>query len=273
MSDAPSAPPPVPGSAPAKKGLSPLAWIAIVVGGIMVVGFVGLMALGVFLFRQGREVVREMTGAESFSEFAEDLKDNPARASAETMIRMNPELDLIRTDDAAGTVTFRNNKTGEEATLNFADIAAGRFSMTTSEGEYSIDAADGVAGGEGGVTFRGPEGETRFGATAGLGDVPEWVPVYPGGSETQSAYQTTSGDGLSGAVSSKTADGVQRVVDYYKTVLEDAGYTIGAQSMTQSGDGAVGSISGELPEEERSINVTVIQQGGETQIIVNYTGK
>ena len=246
-------------------------------GGIVAVGFIGLLVLGVFLFRQGREVVREVTGAESFSEFVEDLKDDPARAAAETMIRMNPELDLIRTDESAGTVTVRNNKTGEEATLNFADIAEGRFSMTTSEGEYSIDAADAVAeaaaGGEGGVTFKGPEGETRFGATASLGDVPDWVPVYPGGSDTQSAYQTTTGGGLSGAVSSKTADSVQMVVDHYKKVFEDTGYAIGAQSMTQAGDGAVGSISGELAEEERSLNVAVIKQGDETQIILNYTGK
>lgn len=276
MSDVTPDPSPIPESAPVKKGLSPLAWIAIVIGGVVVVGFIGMAALGVFLFRQGREVVREATGTESVGEFFENFRDDPARTGAEAMIRMNPELDLIRTDDAAGTITFRNNQTGEEATLNFTDIAEGRFTMTTREGEFSVDAsagADGAASEGGGVTVKGPEGETRFGTIASVTDVPDWVPVYPGGGETQSAYQTTTGDGLSGAVSSKTTDDVQTVVDHYKKLFEDTGYAIGTQSLTQSGDGAVGSIAAELPENERSINVIVIQQGDETQIMLNYTGQ
>ena len=254
-----SLPAPVPGPAPEKKGLSPLAWIAIAVGGLVVVGLVGFLAFGVFVFQKGQEIIGEATGAESFSEFAEELRNDPARTGAEAMIRMNPELDLLGTDAAAGTITFRNNKTGEEATMNFADIAEGRFSMTTSEGEYSVDAgAEAADGGGGGVTFRGPEGEARVGATANLGDVPDWVPLYPGGSEIQSTYQTATDDDLSGTVSSKTADGAQVVVDHYTKVFEDAGYTIGGQSMTKVGDGAFGAITGELSEEERSINVAVI---------------
>ena len=273
MSDETSLPPPQPGTAPAKKGLSPLAWIAIIVGGVVVLGMVGMVALGVFVFQRGREVVQEATGTESFSELAERLRDDPARVSAEMMVRANPELDLIETDDVAGTIAFLNNRTGEQATLNFADIAEGRFSMTTEAGDYTVDAsADDIVDGGGGVTLTGPDGVTRFGATASLDDVPAWVPVYPAGGEPQSTYQTQTGDSLSGALSTKTSDDAQTVIAYYRKVLEDAGYSIGAESMTKTGDGAFGAITGERREEEQSINVTVVQDAGGTQIMVNYSG-
>ncbi len=264
------APPPVPGSAPAKQGMSPWAWVAIGCGAMIVIGLVGFLLAGMFVFKKGKEIVEEATGSESFEEVMQDLQKNPMKTVAETAIRVNPELDLIATDDEAGTITFRNNKTGEEATLNFEDIAEGRFSMTTDEGEYKIDAAD---GGEGGVTFTGPEGETRFGASADLSDVPDWAPAYPGATDTQGTMHSTSADGVMGAFTSKTSDDAQTVVDHYKKLFEDAGYTIGAESMTRTGDGAFGAVTGELADEGRSVNVVIIESGGESQVTINYNEK
>ena len=45
MSDAGTTPPPLPESGAAKKGLSPLAWIAIGIGTFVAVGFAGCLAL------------------------------------------------------------------------------------------------------------------------------------------------------------------------------------------------------------------------------------
>ena len=270
MTDAAPVPPPLPESGDAKKGLSPLAWIAIGVGTFLVVGFAGCMALGVFVFRTGQEAVREATGSESLGDFVDGLRDDPARTAAEALIRLNPELDLISTDEAAGSITFRNNRTNEEATLNFEDIAEGRFSMTTAEGELSID-ADENADGAASVTLSGRDSETRFGGSASLADVPGWVPGYARGSDTQSAFQTTSGETRSGAISSTTTDPARTVVDYYKGVLEDAGYAISAESLTQAGTGAIGAVSGELDAEGRSITVAAVEQSGETQVMVTYT--
>ncbi len=270
MSDAGTTPPPLPESGAAKKGLSPLAWIGLGIGAFVAVGFAGCLALGVFMYRTGQEAVREATGSEGLSDFVEGLQDDPARTAAEAMIRLNPDLDLISTDDTAGTITFRDNRTDEEATLNFADIAEGRFSMTTAEGDVSIDASESAAGAAS-VTFRGPDGEMRFGGSPNLADVPDWLPVYPGGTDAQSAFQTTSGDTLSGAVASKTTDPARTVVAYYKGVLEDAGYVISAESLTQAGTGAIGAVSGEHDAEGRSITVAAMEQPGETQVMVTYT--
>ena len=269
MTDAAPVPPPRPESSDAKKGLSLLAWIAIGVGTFLVVGFAGCMALGIFVFRTGQEAVREATGSESLGDFVDGLRDDPARTAAEALIRLDPELDLISTDEAAGSITFRNNRTNEEATLHFEDIAEGRFRMTTAEGELSIDAAENADAAS--VTFSGPDSETRLGGSVSLADVPGWVPVYPRGSDTRSAFQTTSGETRSGAISITTTDPARTVVDYYKGVLEDAGYAISAESLTQAGTGAIGAVSGELDAEGRSIMVAAVEQPGETQVMVTYT--
>lgn len=104
---------------------------------------VGMVVLAVSIFNWGRDALEEATGEQSLSDFVEGLEGNPARTIAETAIRMNPELELLSTDEDAGTITFRNKETGEEATLNFADIAEGRFTMTTSDGDFSVDAPAG----------------------------------------------------------------------------------------------------------------------------------
>ena len=69
-------------------------------------------------------------------------------------------------------------------------------------------------------------------------------------------------------MTSTTADGAQTVVDHYEQVFQDAGYTIGARSLTQTGDAAFGAISGE--QGGRSINVAVIGSAEGSQITVNY---
>ena len=261
------APPPVPGTTPAKKGMSPWAWVAIGCGGIVVVGFLVFIALGIFVFNKTKEVVEEASGGKSLSEIAQEFQNNPAKAAAETAIRLNPELEIVSTDDEAGTLTFRNSTTGEESTLNFEDIAEGRFSMTTDEGEYKIDASD---GGEGGVTFTGPEGETRFGASADLSDVPDWVPTYPGATDVQSTLHSANADGLMGAFTAKTSDDAQTVADHFKQVFADRGYEVGTESMTKTGDGVYGVVAGERKAEGRAINVVILESQGQSQVTINY---
>jgi len=111
----------------------------------VVLGFAGCLPLGVFVFwaRAGGGA-RSHWGQGDLG-FIEELRNNPVQVGAETLIRMNPELDRVSTDEDAGTLTFRNNRTGEEATLNFEDVAEGRFSTTTDEGEDAVDV--GEAGG------------------------------------------------------------------------------------------------------------------------------
>lgn len=260
-------PPPVPQQKGGKKGLPGWAWVAVGCGGLVVIAFVVFMGLSVFVFRKGKEIAQEATGVESLAELREELEENPARMAAEMMVRMNPELDLIESDNEAGTITFKNLETGETATLDFEDIAEGRLSIVTDEGEFNVEASGAE---EGGVVFSGPEGEARFGATASLDDVPDWVPLYPGAEETQGTYSSRTAEGFTGLVSMKTGDGAQEVVDHYKEWFEENNWEISSQSMTSAGDGAFGMVTGELAAEGWGINIGVIEQGGESRVTINY---
>ncbi len=275
MTDETGSPPPVPGTASAKKGLSPLAWIAIIVGGFFVVGIAGCLAFGVFVYRAGQQVVEDATGSDGIGGFIEDLADDPVKTAAETIIRTNPDLELIRTDDDARSITF-SDENGREVTWSFEDIAEGRFTVTTPDGDVTFDApgvtasAAAGAGGGGGVTVSGPDGETRIGASADLGVVPDWVPTYPSSFESQSLLHTTTPEGESGAFSFKTTDSAQMVADYYKDALENADFAITNQMMNQAAGGAAASLMGEQAAAGRSANLTAIESGGETQVTVYY---
>ncbi len=269
----PSTLPPAPGSQPAKKGLSPWAWAAIGCGGVLVLMVVGMVVLGVSIFNWGRGALEEATGEQSLSDFVEGLEGNPARTLAETAIRMNPDLELLSTDEDAGTITFRNRETGEEATLNFADIAEGRFSMTTSDGDFSVDASEAAPAADGapagGVTFSGPDGSSRIGGNISLDELPDWVPVYPGSDDAQVGYLTTTAEGQSGLLTGTTNDTVQQVVERYREAFEGNGFTIATESSNRSGTSQVALIS--ATGEAGTVNVTATKDDGQaTNIAVLF---
>jgi len=233
----------------------------------MVIGLIAMVVLGVSIFNWGRGALEEATGERSLSDFVEGLEDSPARTMAETAIRMNPEFEFLSTDDDAGTITFRSNETGEEATLNFEDIAEGRFTMTTSEGEFSVDAsaaaAAAAAGGApaGGVTLSGPDGQSRFGGNISLDELPDWVPVYPGSDDAQVGFLTSNDAGQSGMLTGTTDHLVEQVVEHYRDAFEDNSFTIGNESSTQSGTTQLTFIS--ATGDEGTVNATVTREDGE----------
>jgi len=238
-----------------KKGLSPLAWVAIGCGALILVFVVVSVALLGFGFFKAKEMVAEFEG-------------NPAKATAEMMVKLNPELELVESDDEAGTITVKNVKTGETMTVDFEDIAEGKISFSTEEGEMSIDASEGE---EGGVTFTGPEGEVRLGAS--LENVPDWVPLYPESSEGRGTYTSETEEEVTGMVAVKTSDDAATVLAYYEEHLAEEGYEIVQRSSTTAEGGSFASLQAEMVQPQRVLVVSVVEQDGETQVNVNYTEK
>ena len=98
------------GTAPqGKKGLPVLAWIAIGCGGIVVLGGIAFTLIGWLAVSKMKDV-------------ASDFEDNPTRAAAELMVRMNPELEMVESDEDAGTLTVREKSSGKVITFNYEDI-------------------------------------------------------------------------------------------------------------------------------------------------------
>ncbi len=228
------APPPPPGAPtqpPVKKGLGPLGWILIGCGGIILIGFLVLGALGWFAKKK-------------IDQFAE----NPTFNAAKLVVQMNPELELVSSDEKTGTLTIKNKKTGEVTTLSAEDAKEGRW------------------------TFKNDKGET---ATFGAGSaqtLPSWLPSYPGGT-VQGTFDTTNAEGRSAAFTVTTKDSVDQVLSYYEAQLKNAGLKVEKSTYSANDKTSGGSVTATSEDQKRTANVMVSASGEETSAVITFQDK
>ncbi|MCP4660865.1 MAG: hypothetical protein GY856_36145 [bacterium] len=245
------------GTAPAaKKGLGPLAWVAIGCGAVILVGLVILLVGGFFLARKGQELVA-------------DFEDNPAKAAAELMVRMDSDLELVESDGEKGRITVRQVSTGEVATFDYSEIEEGRLSFKTDEGEVSIDASAEQDGGT--MTVKTDEGVVQYSASADAGDVPDWVPLYPDATKTVGGATASTPEGFGGTVHFETGDEPREVLDYYEEKLKEEGYSVFVQTTSSGEEGPQGSVIAQDSASKRMINVMVVKKEGVTQLGIHYS--
>jgi len=241
--------------APAKKGLPIWAWVGIGCGGLLILVLVVVMAAGFFVAKKVKDV-------------AGDFEDNPAMATARMIVKVNPDLEEVATDEEAGTITVRNKKTGEVITVNFDDIQDGKLSFTTDEGEVKVDASQlqengsmTVTSGDGSVVFETGQPSAK--------DLPSWVPMYPG-TEPTSRHSMRTETTLSGGFEISTDDAVADVLEFYRSQLVSAGYEISVNTYTQD-DTEGGMVNGNNEAEHRSIVVILSREAGQnTKAVVSF---
>lgn len=249
----PSYAPPPP---PKKKGLSPLAWVGIGCGALVLIG---VIVVGVGMIWVGKKA----------KDFAGEFEANPAYAAAKMAVRMNPAVELVEADDETGTLTVRDKESGEVVTFNLEDIQEGRLEVFTEGGEETSVTFRGT--GEGGFEVESEQGGTtsrmRFGADAG--EIPEWVPVYPG-TEPASNFISSTAEGTQGMFSFATDDSTDDVLAWYADQMEDLGIEPERSTFDVPGSrgGLVHGKGG-----GRELNATVADQGQGTQVTVTFSGK
>jgi uncharacterized protein YneF (UPF0154 family) len=242
--------------APAKKGLPVWAWIGIGCGALLILVLVVVMVGGFFVARKVQDV-------------AADFEDNPAMATARMIVKLNPELEEVSTDEEAGTITVRNSRTGEEITVNFEDIEEGKLSFTTDEGEIKVDASELKESGS--LTMTNEEGGVVFSTGGEVSDeVEEWVPIYPG-CEPGNRHSMHTENEMSGGFELETSATVAEALEFYRATLEGEGYEVAVNTFTQD-DSQGGMVNGSHAEGGR--NVVAIfssESGGPTKIVVSYS--
>ncbi len=168
---------PVPPAAPAKKGLPVLGWVGIGCGTVVVIAVV---------------VVSLMVGwckrtVGDLSEF----KNNPEKAAAELMVKMNPDLTKISQDDAKGEMTIRT-KDGQEMTLSYKEMTEGKFTVKDAQGNIAqIGKLD-------------------------LSTVPAWVPRVPRMKSATGACQNQEEGKISGLYSATTDESSSGLEEFFK---------------------------------------------------------
>jgi hypothetical protein len=264
VNDQPTPPPPPPGVSyqpappPPKKGLSPLAWIGIGCGALAVLAAIGffimLAAGGWFLKKQ-----------------ADKLEKNPALTTAEWIVRANPDLEVVSTDEDEGTLTIRNTKTGETVTMNAKDVSEGRIEFKTKDGTAVFDAS----GKDGTIKVTDEKGSQVATLQAGGGapqNLPSWLPVYPGGT-VQGTFDTNSAEGRSASFTLSTPDPGDKVLSFYESQLKEAGLKVDSTitSSTAEGKGGILTASGENPR--REVSVLVGASEGKTTAAITFQEK
>jgi hypothetical protein len=244
------------GEAPKKKGLPTLAWIGIGCGVLMLVVVAVLVAGGLFFAKKVHDVAGDL-----------DL-ENPGLATAQAIVRLNPDLEEVSVDAENGTMTIRHIGTGEEITVDFEAIKEGRLSWTMGDQEVTVDAS----GGDEGTIVKVQEGEETWKLTAGAeaaARIPEWVPEYPG-VEPQHSSSVTRDGGIGGTFQITSDDAVSGVISFYRSRLEEAGFDVSVNTFSGSEGEEAGVVNGRHDEAGRTVAVMVGTDGEKTTASVTY---
>jgi hypothetical protein len=251
--------PPPPGAPAQKQGMSTLVKVLIGCGVVLVLGVGSCVVVTGYLAKKGLGKIEE---------FAKEAQDNPDAALVRTTalaLRLNPEIEVVSSDPGAGTIVVREKATGKQITFTVDDIKEGRLSISEGGQETQID-FDADEQGGGSVTVRGGDGGTMTMGAGDAGQVPGWVPGYPGA--RADAFTTVrTGAEASGSFTIHTSDSAETVLSFYEEKLKAAGFEV--QRTTLETAGAMG---GNLAAQSgaRTLNVTVATQEGETQGLIAY---
>ena len=181
----------------------------------------------------------------SVGDLMRDFSENPERATAEMIVRLNPEIDLVETDDDAGTITFRD-KSGKETTVTWADLAEGRLTVTDSEGN-----------------------ELNLGLTD-MEAVPSWVPRLPDTTREAGSHHRVEQGKITGSYIATTNMETVGI----RLFLDTEAQNLGMEASTDTVDYAAGqqemSVFGYRGDDGRSFSATVVRQGEGSEAQVTF---
>ena len=227
----------VPGAVVPRK-TSPIVWILVCVLGLFVLGGIAVVGtLRYFVHKAGLD--------------PELMQRNPGLAVSKMIATMNPDVDVLNTDDARGRITVRDRKTGKVVTMSFDDVKNGKFSFSAV----------------------GDDGKTAsLEIGSGAGKLPSWVPAYPG-ADAKGTFSVKgddgSGQGEGGSFAFTTPDSPAKVKAFYEDKCKQAGMKINMNMTTDQG----GMITATDEGERHTLNVTIGGGSGDTTVNVIYGAK
>jgi hypothetical protein len=190
--------------------------VLIVVAVVVVLGIAGAAVTAYMVYHTVSRVVKD-------SGFDPDLmQKNPGLALTKLVATLHPDTEVVSTDDANGTVTVRDKKTGETLTFKWDPDKK----TLVVVGDNGKQVKFGISGDDksGTLTVDGGDGVVKFGAGAG-NSTPAWAPIYPGTSP-QGTFSTQTPQGNQNTYAFKTRDSPSKVLDYFKQQLTASGFKV-----------------------------------------------
>ncbi len=242
--------PPLPGPPPVPKKSNTLLIVLLVFCGLLVLGVLAVVGGGLFVFHKLKE-----------------SGNNPGMAAAKMLATLNPDIDVVSTDDARQVMTVHDKKTGKTFQINFDDVKNGRLSIIADGKEQGTVELKGSAE-QGSIQVKGPNGEVvQLGAAAAGNKAPLWVPTYPG-SRTKGIFSAKAAEGNkeSGAFAFDTSDNPAKVADYVGPELEKHGF-----KSTRTETGGIVVVTGRDDAEKREVTFTITPTSSGSSVNVGYT--
>jgi hypothetical protein len=232
-----------------KKGLHPMAWVGIGCGVFVLIGIVAV-------------VLVISWGARKVKEVAQDFEANPERAAAEMVVKFNPEMEMVSADDTAGTMTIRMKDTGEEVTLDYQDIAEGKFTVTTDEGTTTVNGREGV------VNTTNTAGETTsIGGGGGIEKMPKWFDIPEGLTGWQVLMHSERAGKVSVIVKAEATKPFAEIGEALKKNLEAKGF----EEMGNVTSGPATSVGYAHKGEGKNVNVSMASERGKDYVMFTMT--
>ena len=179
------------------------------------------------------------------------LRDNPGLAVSKMIAALNPDVEVVRTNDAAGTITLRDRRNGKEVTISFDQARSGKFSFSAEDD-------------------RGKTATLEFGGSSFK--LPSWIPEYPGAAaQTNIAArgESNDGSGQGGNFTFTTSDPATKVMTFYQDKARDLGMKVRLNA--SGGDG--GTLIAGDEDGRRTLTVLVGGESGHTTVNVTYASK
>jgi hypothetical protein len=205
---------------PPKKS-NVLMWVLIAVGGLVLMVVLAVAAGSFFIYRTVKNAGFD----------ADLMRNNPGLAMAKMVTALNPDTEVVSTNDRAGTVVVREKSTGKVVTMKFDPDKKSMVIVGDDGNQISINATG--DGKNGALNIQGPDGTIKFGTAAGNA-TPAWLPVYPG-SAPQGTMSTQTSQGSQNTFAFKTQDAPGKVISYYQEQLKSAGFTVNVTGSSEQG--------------------------------------
>lgn len=242
MNQPPPPPPPYSSHEPKKKSTSPLVYLGIGCGALTLLAVIGLfVGIG--------------WGVKKAGGFISEVQKNPEKFAAEMIVKANPELELITSDEAAGQITFRNKTSGETVTLSYKDVAEGKLSVTR-DGEEII--LDGSAGG-GSLRVKNAEGESII-STGQPVALPAWLPVMEGLTLAPAGMKSVKEgrETIQTTATAATAATIESIATFYSDSLDKEGFTV-SREQHSTGDFSSQILKARDTDGTRSVTVAILR--------------
>ena len=223
---------------PAPRKTSPLVWVLVAVLGFFMLCGIGVVGFGWFVMHKVRQAGLDP-----------DLwRRNPGLAAGKLLAATNPDLDVLRTDDNAGTITLRDRRTGKETTITFDQVRQGKFTIRAED-------------------ENGKTASLEFGGSGSK--PPAWVPDYPGSRPAYSIKGSADSGEEGGNFTFTTDDPASKVMAFYQDKTREMGME--AKVATTTPDG--GMLVAAREDDDRSLTIVVGGNSGQTTVNVTYARK